>query len=238
MTTKDLNLSLDPVLLQTKLTPQAHTAANHTTADYREPNTSKSSVNTGAKASSPWFAALTVAAANVIFLGGVGYWLFHNNLLWAPPAPPVPLEVSLALTLRLNEIDDKLKSLQVQMDHQLLATDKQHQIVLLTQQDLAKQLVLLTPDIATVPATDEKPLAAAVWNVNLGSFQNKKEAIALQQKVQAAGYQPTIMTLTSDTITTYKLAITGFADQDTAEAAANNLMQKTNLDSLWVWKDD
>ncbi len=123
MTTKDLNLSLDPVLLQTKLTPQANTAANHTTADYREPNTSKSSVNIGAKASSPWFAALTVAAANIIFLGGVGYWLLHNNLLWAPPAAPVPVEVSLALTLRLNEIDDKLKTLQVQMDHQLLATD-------------------------------------------------------------------------------------------------------------------
>ena len=238
MTTKDLNLSLDPVLLQTKLTPQANTAANHTTADYHEPNTSKSAANPGVKAFNPWLATLTVAAANIIFLGGVGYWLLHNNLLWAPPAPPVPVEVSLALTLRLNEIDDKLKTLQVQMDHQLLATDQQQQIILLTQQDLAKQLVLLTPDIATAPKTDEKALPAAVWNVNLGSFQSKKEAIALQQKIAAAGYEPTILTLTVEDTTTHKLAIAGFLDQDSAEDAAKNLMEKTDLDSLWVWKDE
>jgi cell division septation protein DedD len=124
------------------------------------------------------------------------------------------------------------------MDHQLIATDKQQQIMLLTQQDLAKQRVLLTPDIAIAPTTDKKPPPADVWNVNLGSFQNKKEAIALQQKVQAAGYQTTIQTLTAERITTHKLAIAGFADQDSAEAAARNLMDKIDLDSIWVWKDE
>jgi DNA replication protein DnaC len=77
MTTKDLNLSLDPVLLQTKLTPQAKNAANHSSADYRGPNSSKGHAYTGVKTSSPWLATLTVAAANIIFLGGVGLGKSH-----------------------------------------------------------------------------------------------------------------------------------------------------------------
>jgi hypothetical protein len=238
MSTKDLNLSLDPVLLQTKPAPQAKAAVNPSAADHHEPDANKNSAKLGVNALSPWFTAITVAAANIIFLAGASYWLLHDSSLLGPPAPPVPAEVSPALALRLDEIDGKLKTLQVQMDHQLLATDKQQQIMLLTQQDLAKQLLLLTPDITIAPTTDEKPLPAAAWNVNLGSFQNKKEAIAVQQKVQAAGYQSTIKTLTVERITTHKLAIAGFVDQNSAEAAAKNLMDKIDLDSIWVWKDE
>ena len=238
MATKDLNLSLDPVLLQTKLTAQAQTAANQTSADYREPHTAKSTVNNGVKTSSLWLVTITVAVANIVLLGGAGYWLLQNNFLGALQAPAAPADVSRALTLRLNEIDDKLKTLQVQMDHQLLATDKQQQIILSTQQSVTEQLMLLAPKTATSPSIDQKPPPATPWNVNLGSFQDKKEAIALQQKVQATGYEPDIITHISENMETHKVAITGFTDRDSAEAAAKNLMEKTNLNSLWVWKNE
>ena len=238
MATKDLNLSLDPVLLQTKLTAQAQTAANQTSADYREPHTAKSTVNNGVKTSSLWLVTITVAVANIVLLGGAGYWLLQNNFLGALQAPAAPADVSRALTLRLNEIDDKLKTLQVQMDHQLLATDKQQQIILSTQQSVTEQLMLLAPKTATSPSIDQKPPPATPWNVNLGSFQDKKEAIALQQKVQATGYEPDIITHISENMATHKVAITGFTDRDSAEAAAKNLMEKTNLNSLWVWKNE
>ena len=238
MATKDLNLSLDPVLLQTKLTAQAQTAANQTSADYREPHTAKSTVNNGVKTSSLWLVTITVAVANIVLLGGAGYWLLQNNFLGALQAPAAPADVSRALTLRLNEIDDKLKTLQVQMDHQLLATDKQQQIILSTQQSVTEQLMLLAPKTATSPSIDQKPPPATPWNVNLGSFQDKKEAIALQQKVQATGYEPDIITHIRENMATHKVAITGFTDRDSAEAAAKNLMEKTNLNSLWVWKNE
>ena len=74
-------------------------------------------------------------------------------------------------------------------------------------------------------------VASPAWQINLGHFDTRDEAVSMQRELAALGYTADIATADDAGVT---LLLGGFGERKLAELAAKDIMQRTRLNGLWV----
>lgn len=87
-------------------------------------------------------------------------------------------------------------------------------------------------------ATTAPKKATNHWYVNIGTFSSKKSAQKLQNQLSTLGHSAQINTTSLENKPAYRVQLPGFKDREAAELAARQVMDKTNLNGLWAWKDE
>ena len=250
MTNKDLNLALDNSFIQptsisedersNQTTPKApmptHTKCDATTT----PKPSKLPRGLALESSHYKWLVIAVVFINMLFLLLAGLWLS------AQEEPPREMIITAAPKAdknaepMLNELNDKLLSLDQKLDQLQLTVSEQQRLIASSALDLDKRLQALSLQSKSTLKTETKktPLPPKSWYVNLGTFSTKEAALKLQKQVQDLGPQVQINTTSLDNKTAYRVQLPGFKDRESAEKIAHQIMAETNLNGLWAWKDD
>lgn len=234
MTTKDLNLSLDPGLLQSTNTRSSAAAMP---PEIRQPMGSHVFESKAAK--TPWKVAALIALLNIAAVLGAGYWFVELSGKMPTADGTASAEANQAIRSDLAELNIQISALQDEIQNLRLAQNEQGELLKSSIQKI--QLPINKPQKKTNLAK-EKPAEVAKlvedkdWYVNLGSFTSSKEADSLRNKMLTIGYQPQIKKQRDDNQVAYKVVLPGFKNRESAEVAAKLLMEKTDLDSLWVWQ--
>ncbi|MFK8047075.1 MAG: SPOR domain-containing protein [Halioglobus sp.] len=238
MTTKDLNLSLDPELLQT--TTASGPAVADTPApppDTREPISAPPV--TGYSAKPPWKSTALIALLSVATVLGAAYWFVELSGKMPTAQRADSEEANRAIRSDLAELNIQISALQNEIQRLELAQNRQGELLKASIKEIklpkdklqkSKNLAKEKPDEVAKLVEDKD------WYVNLGSFTGAKEAEGLRKKMLAIGYQPQIKKQQDQYQMSYKVVLPGFKNRESAEVAAKLLMEKTNLDSLWVWQ--
>lgn len=87
-------------------------------------------------------------------------------------------------------------------------------------------------------ATTTPKKATNHWYVNIGTFSSKKSAQKLQNQLSTLGHSAQINTTSLENKPAYRVQLPGFKNREAAELAARQVMDKTNLNGLWAWKDE
>ena len=232
MTAKDLNLSLDPGLLQSTTTPgSAMTSPSSISRDSREP--------VGSPIKSPWKATALIALLNIATVLGAGYWFVELSGKMPTVDRTASAEADQAIRTDLAELNIQISALQDEIQNLRLAQNEQRELLKssIRETQLPKDKPQKSANLAKEkPAEVAKLVEDKDWYVNLGSYTSSKEANRLRQKMLAIGYQPQIKKQKDQNQMSYKVVLPGFKNRESAEVAAKLLMEQTNLDSLWVWQ--
>lgn len=191
--------------------------------------------------------------ANLFFLIIAVFWLSHQN-----PQPDnithnVKAIVEEDTRTNIEPIKEQLLQLQQQLDQITVSLHEQQRLIATSSQDLnvdiqdvAQQVQTLNaiktttnkPGIVVSKKAEEAITPTKGWHVNLGTFSTKDAALRLQKKLLALGHSAQINTTTFDNKTAYRVQLPGFNDRDSAEKGARRIMDETNLNGLWAWKDE
>lgn len=238
MTAKDLNLSLDPGLLQSTRSRDSGAAARASTPPgISEKVAPPTATPLGGKPQ--WKAAAAIALLNIAIILGAGYWLIEHSNMLPKTDRLASVELNQAVRTDLAELNIQLSALHDEVQSLKLSQNEQRELIKSSLQEaqLLREKAQKKSNLAK-----EKPAEVATlaedkdWYVNLGSFTSAKEASGLQRKMLAIGYQPQIKTQKDQDQITHSVVLSGFKNRKSAEVAAKLLMEQTNLDSLWVWQ--
>lgn len=252
MTNKDLNLALDQSFIQPK--PLSERGPTHPEPQI---NPAPTSPQNGQDPTTPhlgpvptgWLSRksprhewiiVTVVFANMLFLTLAGFWLSaqENQPSEIKVTKTAPSRDPLKITL--SKLDTKLLSLDQKLNQLQLTLNEQQRLIATSSLNLDKQVQGLSLQLKntaeTAPKKSTPPTKA--WHVNLGTFSTKEAALRLQQQILALGHQVKINNTSLDDKTAYRVQLPGFKDRESAELIARQIMDKTNLNGLWAWKDD
>lgn len=178
-----------------------------------------------------------IVLANMLFLVLAGLWLTGTDYrgLLAPTS---------IVTATNNELP-QLQTMLADIKHRLAAMEQslvtlQSATAPTTTPEEAEQPAPASPEpvpqVATAdPAPSPPPVEVPpVWEVNLGDFDTRAEAITSHQQIQALDLEPVISRHRRNGRNLYQVHLTGFSDRQAAEQAANKIMQETSLNGLWV----
>lgn len=250
MTTKDLNLSLDRGLFQPKATGKPGAAAGRSgrgtdgraTRQAGKPKPGKPVPRQTPKS---WQAVVTstMAIANMLFLVLAAIWLsgYAGQPTTRPDAPEAGISPQVEAVQ--NGIDLRIDALEQQLENIQIAINAQQQLIVSAYQDIGEKLVGVgSPPQASTPAAptgheaDDAVQPDRDWHVNLGTFSRVEAATEVRSQLEALGYQAQIVSVDLDDSMAHKVILPDFEDRESAEVAATLLMEKTELDSLSVWK--
>ena len=255
MTEKDLNLKLDQGWTKTNLheTPKANTTSNTNkplkvvSPDQPTPENSISAVESRRPQlkNNLWVLPVLLASNLLLILTGIFFLLYDEQ----SSQELIPTE-SLSSPLVLNQILDSIQINQQQTEQKTLDLANQIQqleLQLLDQQKLNaeainnvhEQLSSLVTSMKQTANTKKdiiKTKSVEQWSVNLGTFSSKEAAVKLKQKVSANGHSVEVSETLLDSKKAYRVQLQGFKNRSTAEEAAHGIMEKTNLNGLWISK--
>ena len=243
MTDKDLNLSLDQSLLK----PRRETDQRDTPADTAQtpPETDLTADHHGLnqqKIERPrqteWL-LIAVLASNLLMVITIIFLLTQqpdaNNS--ADKLAPAEDSNRLLLESKMDQMDRQFEQSISQLNQQL----EQLQVSLLDQQrqqtsallDLSENIEQKGGDLKKESA---ETTTSAHWHVNVGTFSTNEAATQLKKQIDAIGYQAEINLVSLDDKIVYRVQLPGYKDRETAENAAREIMDKTNLNGLWAWE--
>lgn len=266
MTNKDLNLALDKGYIQPatpsgtlteEYAPQPETPKNSPPKTPESPYKPVPAQPTPTKPR--WLSAplsrlewgiITIVLLNLLFVIIAGFWLFtkenqpNTTKVVSVVTPETPSKILLdELDARLEPLNEKLAQLQLVLNEQqrLIASsshslDKQLQAISLQVSNTTK--TASKTEAKTVTKTSAPPISKKNWYVNVGTFSSKEAALKLQKQIQALGHKVQINAATVGSKTAFRVQLPGFKDRESAEGTARQLMNKTNLNGLWAWKDE
>ncbi len=235
MTRKDLNLSLDRGLLEPSANQHRtpHGPDDGVQLASRKQNKRPAGQTRGHAGGGQWTAITIalIAVANMLFLMVAGIWLSGHTFDSAARPGAARAEITPELGLLLAQINNRLSTIDQQLGDLHLALDKQQAIIVPDSFDIDSHLrEALSQDENTTDA----PPPAATWHINLGNFDSREVALGLQQRMQAIGHQTRIKPTTSDDKTSFLVVLAGFDQRESAELVAKQIMEQTDLNSLWV----
>tara|TARA_R110001599_G_scaffold68948_1_gene194007 strand:- start:276 stop:1013 length:738 start_codon:yes stop_codon:yes gene_type:complete len=243
MTDKDLNLSLDQSLLKPRReTDQRDTPADTAqtppetdlTADHHGLNQQK----TERPRQTEWL-LIAVLASNLLLVITIIFLLTQqpdaNNS--ADKLAPAEDSNRLLLESKMDQMDRQFEQSIGQLNQQL----EQLQVSLLDQQRQQTSALLdLSENIeqkgGNLKKESTETTASAHWHVNVGTFSTNEAATQLKKQIDAIGYQAEINHVSLDEKIVYRVQLPGYKDRETAENAAREIMDKTNLNGLWAWE--
>jgi cell division septation protein DedD len=190
--------------------------------------------------------SVTLFIANALFLLWAGFWLSSHNQPSSNVANTINPSIMKGVSTKFEILNKQLLSLKQQLDQIKLSIGEQQQLIATSSLDLNKDVQDLTQQvqIAIAPkAETEKPdtvkkIPTKDWHVNLGTFSTHDAALRLQKQLSALGHSVQINTTSFDNKTAYRVQLPGFKDRNSAEQVARRIMDKTNLNGLWAWKDE
>lgn len=190
--------------------------------------------------------SVTLFIANAFFLLWAGFWLSNHN----PPSDNVVDTISPSIMKGINTnfetLDKQLLSLQQQLDQIKLSIGEQQQLIATSSldlnanvQNLSQQIkIAITPKPKTKKLDTIKKIPTKDWHVNLGTFSTHNAALKLQKQLSALGHSVQINSTSFDNKKAYRVQLPGFKDRNSAEQVARRIMDQTNLNGLWAWKDE
>ena len=232
MPAKDLNFSLDgeyhaPKLVRKKTPPDDRGMDEFITAPPLRLRRNR-----------PSYTATILASANFAFLVLAGLWLFYQG----PGAPDrayahnPDTEASLALvTSQLQTLQQQLNALQTGIGEERAAALARHEALASHLGNTASRPTDAA-DAAAGAASEQAELQKG-WHINLGTFPNKDAARKLLAQLQALGHRAQIESNNVNKAAIHSVTVPGFQNQEAAEVAAKQLMEKTSLNGLWVGQD-
>jgi hypothetical protein len=224
MTAKDLNLSLDPGLLQSTSSRDSSPAASVSAPPGRSEKV-HSPAATPRREKPQWKGAAAVAMLNIAIIVGAAYWLLEHADMLPKVDQAAAVELDRGIRTDLAELNIQISALRDEVQSLKLSQNEQSELI---ESSLQEAKLLQKESQKKSNLTKEKPVEVVTlkkdkdWYVNLGSFTSAKEASDLKEKMLTTGYQPVVLS--------------GFKNRKSAEVAAKLLMEQTNLDSLWVWQ--
>jgi hypothetical protein len=248
MTTKDMNLSLGREPIRSKATASAKAAPKNLGKTPDQEQTEDPARYRGTTSTWNWnwqlFAFAALAIANIAFMLLTGPWLTQQTV---QPATKTDLPVTEQLSNQLIQVTNQLTSLRQDFKRLQLTVNEQQQLIISTSADITEKTKGFFLETQKTPVKADPVVSAAAlkpWYINLGNFPERSEAVTVQQQVKSLGYNADISSVTipnepdgsADTTTGYQLRITGFEDQESAEATAARIMDSSELNGLWVWK--
>lgn len=92
--------------------------------------------------------------------------------------------------------------------------------------------------VAPAPALEEPTAAAPAppvhWQVNLGDYSLRRDALATQRRLAALGLESQIRQVMEAGRPVFLVTLENFARREDAESVANDIMVQTELNGLWV----
>lgn len=207
--------------------------------------------------SAPWLVSGLILI-NLILLLLTGFWLLSQN---NQSTTLTPSKIASAKTVPSNPADSKiikglnqqLITLQTKVEKIELTLHEQQGLFDTSFKDLNNDIQRLEHQLKTIelsnkekstpapkkeiPKTAVKP-PTTQWYVNIGTFASKDAAHGLQKQLLGLGYSVQINTTSIDNKSAYRVQLPGFKDREAAELVARRIMDKTNLNGLWAWKDE
>ena len=197
----------------------------------------------------PWILAAAIAVMNMLFLVLAGLWLTGTEFQSRPlPTEVAPQDAS-ASNERLNALGTQMATLNQQMSElrseiEQLRAPLPSDITVSTGPDNGKVLGDSASAATDSPLADPEPADPApvenavdsprTWQVNLGDFNTRSAAQATLAQLGKIGLQGQIRTDASSGSASYMVTLDNFVQREDAEAVANDIMRKTELNGLWV----
>lgn len=200
----------------------------------------------------------------LLFLLLAGLWLTNQSSQSATNAITQSTSTSSAIEANQAQLDTLNKQvllLQQEVEQLKLSLQEQQNLIDTNSKDLnkeiqalAQQLQVFNTKAASKPIPSETDLSKAIpnkestttapkkatnhWYVNIGTFSSKKSAQKLQNQLSTLGHSAQINTTSLENKPAYRVQLPGFKNREAAELAARQVMDKTNLNGLWAWKDE
>lgn len=191
-----------------------------------------------------WLLTGVIALANMLFLVLAGLWLtgtdlkgvFSGHADTPPYAAGAEPSAWLEANARLTQLSGEIEGLRAQVDS--LQTMLIAQPAPVAPKPAEQPAATVSTAAAQPERQEPAPLLQApepiLWQVNLGDYASRKAARVTQQKLQALGLQSTIEQNRENGQTTYLVTLAGFERRLEAENVANRIMLETELNGLWV----
>jgi len=239
MTRKDLNLSLDQSLLPPRKAPES--TRGTVTGKQGRPSSKKQPAITPPKHRKNWHTTTIAGFAiiNMAFLLAAGIWLSTLQHTLAAPIATMITGTVPRIEIMLVDTNDRLDALQRQLYELIVVIDDHQQLtaaVYAEQED--DQTVLVGENVpASKVSAKEIPRAADNWYVNLGTFSSEDAADRVRLQLNSTRQQAQISRYDLPGTTSFELRLAGFEDRESAELAAGEVMENTELNGLTIWKD-
>lgn len=204
----------------------------------------------------PWLVSGLIVMNLLVLVLLVAFWLANqNNQATINPTP------SLTESKTIEEFNQKLLTLQAKVEKIDLTLHEQQRLLATSSKDLSREIQQLVAQLQTtkLPEVEKKePKAASKstpkpiketpkpvakqptnqWYVNIGTFSSQDAALRLKKQLLTLGHSVQVNTTSFDKKPAYRVQLPGFKDREAAESAARQIMEKTNLNGLWAWKDE
>lgn len=205
----------------------------------------------------PWLTSALILI-NLLFLLLVGFWLLSqqnqsSTLTPSKIAPPKTVSSNLADNKTIKAFNQQLITLQTKVGEIELTLHEQQGLLTTSSTALRNDIQQLEQQLKTIELsnkekitpTSEKETSRATlkqptshWYVNIGTFASKDAAQRLQKQLLGLGHSVQINTTSIDNKPAYRVQLPGFKNREAAELVARRIMDKTNLNGLWAWKDE
>jgi len=200
----------------------------------------------------PWLAS-GILLINLIFLLLAGFWLSNQSGQPSSALPSATKSLHYVDDQAMNAFDQRLVTLQAKVEQLELTLHEQQRLIATSSKDLSHEIQLLgaelktlkaptikkgEPKTTTKTAKPEEKQPITQWYVNIGTFSSKEAAQRLKKQLLALGHTVQVNTTSFDNKPAYRVQLPGFKDRTAAELTARKIMEKTNLNGLWAWKDE
>lgn len=200
----------------------------------------------------PWLASGLIVI-NLLFLLLAGLWLSNHNSQSATITSSKTMPLNSSDVKTIESINQNLAALQTKVEQIELTLHEQQRLIATSSKDLSNDIEQLNQKVDAIkllttekskPAPKKevsKPISkkpATHWYVNIGTFSSKDAAQRLQKQLLTLGHSVQINTTSFDNKPAYRVQLPGFKDREAAESTARQIMEKTNLNGLWAWKDE
>ncbi len=238
MSAKDLNLSFDRELARARDASSGPAPVRNERggiAEQQQPASGRPPPRKALKrASRPaktqqWVMPAVIALANMVFLVVAGIWLTGTSYPRVPARDPAAMAAAPQAEADLSSLQTQLDVMQQQLVGLQSTLEEQQRLLLFTRLEAMQPAGADQTDAEDAAASPEK--ASPAWQINLGHFDTRDEAVSMQRELAALGYTADIATADDAGVT---LLLGGFGERKLAELAAKDIMQRTRLNGLWV----
>ncbi len=233
MSDKDLNLSFDRALARAgsadpDATPGSSAGKGSAGRRAAAPNKRKKQVRRAGK-TQPWVLPALIVLVNMAFLLLAGLWLTGTGY-HRPPTGEAASAATLPMALDgLSNLQTRLDVMQQQLTALQSTLEEQQRLLLFSR---LEALQSVDPDQGDAKDSAATPAGSApAWQINLGHFDTRAEAIAVQGDLDKLGYAAVLEAADDGGV---RLLLGGFRERKLAELTANDIMQGTRLNGLWV----
>lgn len=177
----------------------------------------------------PWLLPALIVLVNMAFLLVAGLWLTGTDFHRPPTREAAVASAMPMATNELTALQTRLDAIQEQLTVLQSTLEEQQRLLLFSR---LEALQSADPDQVNAEDSAATPASSApAWQINLGHFDTRAEAVAVQSDLGKLGYAASLEAADDGGV---RLLLGGFRERKLAELTAKDIMQSTRLNGLWV----